>query len=591
MEMHDFLYYAVIFLLAAVIAVPFSSRLGVGAVLGYLVAGALIGPNGFKLIDNPEQATKLSELGIVLLLFVIGLGLSPQRVWLMRRAVFGAGTLQVAISALLLGCLSLLAGLQWKAALIVGLGLALSSTAIAVQLLAERKELNHGHGRLALAILLFQDVAAIPILALIPFLEGSASSSDSSPDTLTALRTIGVIVAMILCGRYLLRPVFRAVAKTHSLEVFTAMTLLVVFGTALLMHLAGISMALGAFIAGVLLADSEFRHEIESHIEPFKGLLLGLFFICVGMAADIRILFEQPLLIILVVLALLLVKTVVLLILGKKFNSLDSRETLLFTILLVSGGEFAFVVFNLAHQQQLLTQAHYDILVLVVTLSMAMTPLTLVAASKWLAALNKAPTREFDQIEDDTPRVIIAGFGRVGQIIARILRAQRIPFTALENSMEQVDVSRRFGNKIYFGDPARPELLRAAGAERAEIFVLATDDPEANVRTARVVKRHYPHLKIIARARNRQHAFRLMDLNVETIVRETLHSSLVMSGNVLQGLGVDSQTARERVEKFRLHDEEVLRSQHLVYDDETALVQSAKEALVDLEQLFEADRQ
>ncbi len=590
METHTFLQYAVIFLLAAVISVPLARRFGLGAVLGYLVAGALIGPQGLKLIFNVEQTAKLSELGVVLLLFVIGLELSPQRVWLMRRAVFGAGTLQVTLSALLLGGIAVLCGLNWESALVIGLGLTLSSTAIAVQILADRKELNHAHGRLGLAILLFQDVAAIPILALIPLL-GAATTASNVSDPFAVLRVVLVISTVIIGGRYLLRPVFRAVARAQTLEMFTATALLVVFGTAWLMQLAGISMALGAFIAGVLLADSEFRHEIESHIEPFKGLLLGLFFMGVGMSVDMRLALLHPLLIALLVTALLLSKTLVLLALGRGFGKLDFAATLNLAILLSGGGEFAFVVFNLAQDKSLLSAELHALLVVVVTLSMALTPLSVLLGNRWLANRKLKPGRAFDQIDEHSPRVIIAGFGRVGQIVARILRAQNIPFTALENSIEQVDMSRRFGNQIYFGDPSRADLLRSARADRAEIFVLATDDPEANVRTARLVKRQYPHLKIVARSRNRQHTFRLMDLNVDRVVRETLYSSLEMAQHVLEGLGLDSKLAKDRVEKFRTHDEELLKTQYLMYDDEVALVQSSKDALVELGRLFEADSQ
>lgn len=585
-----FLQYAVMFLAAAVVAVSVSRRYGLGAVLGYLAAGALIGPHLLNLTPDMRQASELSELGVILLLFIIGLELSPQRLWVMRRAVFGAGLLQVVLSALLLGTAALFAGLARNSALIVGLGLALSSTALGLQILAERKQLQSPHGRLAFAILLFQDLAAIPILALIPLLGTHTTATSTSDQFLAALRIIGVIAAVIVGGRYLLRPVFRIVAGTKIAEVFTATALLVVLGTAWLMQLAHIQMSLGAFLAGLLLADSEYRHEIEAQIEPFKGLLLGLFFLSVGVSLDLDLVRQQPLLIGTIVLCMLALKSAVLLGLGKLSGKVDFAECLRLAAVLAGGGEFAFVVFNLAQDRDLLDGHQHDLLVVAVTLSMALTPLAVIAASRWLATLKVAPPREFDEIIDGHPRVIIAGYGRVGQIVARVLRAQHIPFTALEASVEQVDISRRFGSNIYFGDPSRPELLRAAGVEKAEVFVLATDDPEANLRTARLVRRMFPHLKIVARARNRQHAFRLMDLTIDDVVRETLHSSLEMSRLVLVDLGLDSGTAAERVEKFREHDATVLQAQYLVYDDEAALVQSAKDALEDLERLFEADR-
>jgi len=348
-------------------------------------------------------------------------------------------------------------------------------------------------------------------------------------------------------------------------------------------------MSLGAFLAGVLLADSEYRHEIESQIEPFKGLLLGLFFLSVGASLDLNLVREQPVQIAVIVIGLLALKSLVLLGLGLAKRKLGFAEIVRLAAVLAGGGEFAFVVFALAQQNALIDAPQKDLLIVAVTLSMALTPLAVLAMNQWLAQRSEEPVREFDAIDDEHPRVIIAGYGRVGQIVARILRAQHIPFTALESSIEQVDTSRRFGSMIYFGDPSRPELLRAARADLAEVFVLATDDPEANLRTARIVRRLFPHLKIVARARNRQHAFRLMDLSVDDVVRETLHSSLEMSRLVLEGLGMQPALAAERVGKFRDHDEDLLKSQYLVYDDEAALLQGSKEAFADLERLFEAD--
>jgi glutathione-regulated potassium-efflux system protein KefB len=591
-ETSHFLQYAVMFLAAAVIAVSVSRRAGLGAVLGYLAAGAVIGPHVLGLTPDMSQATQFSELGVIFLLFIIGLELSPQRLWVMRRAVFGAGAAQVVASALLLGGAAWLVGVQRNSAIIVGLGLALSSTALGIQILAERKELASPHGRLAFAILLFQDLAAIPILALIPLLGTHAVSASASADALSVAKIIAVIAAIVVGGRWLLRPVFRTVAGLRIPEVFTATALLTVLGVAWLMQLSGMQMSLGAFLAGVLLADSEYRHEIEAQIEPFKGLLLGLFFLSVGVSLDLGLIRREPLQIAAIVGILLLLKSLVLIVIGKLSGKLDVAGGLRLATLLSGGGEFAFVVFDLARQHGLLASAQHDALVVAVTLSMALTPLSLIAVSRWLATRQPPAAPAFDTITDEHPRVIIAGYGRMGQIVARILRAQRIAFTALETSAEQVDFSRRFGSNIYFGDPARPELLRAAGADKAEIFVLATDDPEANLRTARMVKRAFPHLKIVARARNRQHAFRLMDLSLadDDVVRETLYSSLEMTRRVLVELGFDPTLAADRVETFRRHDAIVLKTQYLVYDDEAALVQSTKDALNDLERLFEADR-
>ena len=587
--MHGFLDIALVFLVATAIAVPLFRRLGLSAVLGYLAAGIVIGPHVLGLVADVESTLAASEFGVVMRLFVIGLELSPARRWVMRRQVFGVGALQVFITAAALASLLWFIDPGWKAMLVLGLGLALSSTAVGLQLLAERKELTSDYGRLTFAILLFQDIVAIPLLAAIPLLGEAKAADQTGPDVEAVLRAVGTIALVILGGRFLLRHVLRAVAHTRTVEVFTATALAVVAGTAWLMEQAGLSMGLGAFLAGVLLADSEFRHELESHIEPFKGLLLGLFFIAVGMSIDLGVLAERPGVIALGVVALLAAKAIVLVLLGR-FAGLRGNALLRLAILLGMGGEFGFVVFGEALKAELIEPGLRDLLVVVVGLSMAVTPLLLIAATRWFGSRGDATQeRAFDAIDHEHPRVIIAGFGRMGQIVGRILRAQGIPFTALENSPEQVDLSRRFGNKIYFGDPARPELLRAAHADRAEVFVLTTDDPEANVRTARLVKRHYPHLRVYARARNRQHAFKLMDLGVDGVIRETFAGSLELSEQVMVALGQEPELAHERVERFRAHDEALLREQHLVYDDEAALVASSNEAFRELQSLFEAD--
>ncbi len=587
MESSPFMQYAVVLLLAAVIAVPLAKRTRLGAVLGYLAAGALIGPSALNLIGNAEEIAHISELGVILMLFVIGLELSPQRLWVMRRQVFGFGSIQVLVSALAIGAICAAFGLGWKVALVVGLGLALSSTAIGLQILAERKELQSPHGRLGFAILLFQDVAAIPILALVPLLAMSHAADSTTPTWLIVLRVIATIAMVIVGGRLLLRPLFRIAARTQIPEVFTASTLLVVLGTAWFVQLGGISMSLGAFLAGVLLADSEYRHEIEARIDPFKGLLLGLFFISVGMSADIHLMAREPILVVTILMGLLAAKGLILFGVGRIAGE-DNASALKLAGVLAQGGEFAFVVFTLAAQNQLLDAHLRDVLILAITLSMALTPLLVIG----FARLIPKPVVEkpaYDQIdEEDTPRVIIAGFGRFGQIVARILRANHIPFTAIESSIEQVEFSRRFGSKIYYGDPSRSDLLRSAHVDKAEVFIVTTDDPDSNIRTVRLVRRMYPNLKVFARARNRQHAFRLMDLGAH-VVRETFHSSLVMSQSVLEQLGLDPALAAQRVEKFREFDEKLLAEQHLFYDDDAAIMQNAREAQLDLDRLFEAD--
>lgn len=592
MEDHQFLQSAVVLLLAAVLAVPLSKRLKLGAVLGYLLAGVAIGPQVLGLIRDTDSVAQLSEFGVVLMLFVIGLELSPRRLWVMRRAVFGTGLAQVLVcggAVLAVGYWAF--GLSLHTAIIVGGALALSSTAFGLQILAERKEAGSAYGRQAFAILLFQDLAAIPLIAAVPLLGNAVQAvHDGGEGWLGALRVVAVIAAVVVGGRYLLRPLFRVVARTGIPEVSTATALLVVTGVAWLMEAVGISVTLGAFLAGVLLADSEYRHELESNIEPFKGLLLGLFFVSVGMSVDLSLLLDRTLLVLGLALGLIVLKGALLWPLGRLTGGLGGADALRLAALLASGGEFAFVLLNLAQQHLLLAADARGVLVLAITLSMAATPLLVIAVARLLDVKPRTPTREYDDIDTAPPRVIIAGFGRVGQIVGRILSAQRIPFVALESSVDQVERSRRFASvPLYFGDPTRSELLRAAQADKAEVFVLATDDPQANIRTARLVRRQYPHLKIIARARNRQHVFRLMDLGVDEPVRETLYSSLKMTGQVLELLGMGADDAAEHVERFRRHDEELLKSQYLVYDDEKALQQTSREALVDLQHLFDED--
>nr|WP_239537790.1 monovalent cation:proton antiporter-2 (CPA2) family protein [Dyella mobilis] len=582
---------AVVFLLATVIAVPLTKRFRLGAVLGYLLAGIVIGPEVLRLIADPSGVAAISEFGIVLMLFVIGLELSPQRLWVMRKSVFGTGLLQVLACSAVIGAVAYSwFGLMAGAAAIVGGSLALSSTAFGLQILAERKEAGSAYGRQAFAILLFQDLAAIPLIAAVPLL--ASTSAKHGIDSYAVLRTIGVIVAVVVGGRYLLRPVFRFVARADSVEVSTATALLVVMGTAWLMEETGVSVTLGAFLAGVLLADSEYRHELESNLEPFKGLLLGLFFISVGMSMQVHLLLQSPWLVLGLTLALLLVKGVLLWPLGLTVGGLHRADSLRLAALLASGGEFAFVVLRQAADSGLVAEKQSGLLVLAITLSMALTPLLVAVTGKVLGVRKKAEsTRPFDTINVDHPRVIIAGYGRMGQIVARVLRMRKIPFVALDHSIEQLDLVQRFGNSgdIFYGDPARPELLRAAQADKAEVFVLATDNPESSLHVARVVRRMYPHLKVIARARNRQHVWRLMDLGVEAPVRETLYSSLKMTRKALEALGVPEEEAIAEVERFRRKDAELMKIQYLVYDDEAKLLQTTREAVADLNRLFEAD--
>lgn len=585
---------AVVFLLAAVIAVPLAKRLQLGAVLGYLFAGVVIGPQVLGWVGDPQSVSHISELGVVLLLFIIGLELSPKRLWVMRKAVFGVGLAQVLLTAVVIGAVALLAfGQPLNSAVVLGLGLALSSTAFGLQSLAERKELNSPHGRLAFAILLFQDIAAIPLIAMVPLLAGGGGDTGEGSTLDHSLRVLGSIAVVVIGGRYLLRPVFRIVARTGLQEVSTATALLVVIGTAWLMELAGVSMALGAFLAGLLLADSEYRHELESQIEPFKGLLLGLFFISVGMGANLGLLLESPALVLGLTVLLIGIKLPLLMLIGRLAGGLGRLSAVRLGIVLAAGGEFAFVVFKIGREQGLFDARLYDTLLLTITLSMALTPLLLLLCARLLRT--KTPPvevpEEYREIDSDAPRVVIAGMGRMGQIVARILRAQKISFVALDTSVESIEFSRSFGHlPVFYGDPLRPEILRAAKVEQAEYFVIATDDPEINIKTAELVHRLYPHVKIIARARNRQHVHRLIDHGAQA-VRETYYSSLEITRRTLVGLGLSQSQADARINRFKRHDEQVLQAQHAIYDDEAKVMQTAQEARAELARLFESDRQ
>jgi glutathione-regulated potassium-efflux system ancillary protein KefC/glutathione-regulated potassium-efflux system protein KefB len=570
-----------------VVAVPLFQSVGLGSVLGYLAAGAALGPYGLSVIGDSEGMVQVSQFGVVLLLFVIGLELKPQRLWVMRRQVFGLGGAQVAVTGAALGFVAAALGLAPEAAGIAGFGLALSSTAFVLPLLAARDELGTVHGRASFAVLLFQDLAVIPALALLPLMAGS--SADPLAMAIGGAKALGLLVAVLVGGRYLLRPVLRLVAQAEIREIFVAASLLVVVGTAALMEIVGLSMTLGAFLAGVLLADSEYRHEVQADIEPFKGLLLGLFFMAVGMTTDFRLLASKPLTVAAVVVGLMTLKAVVMF--GISFLARLGGDASRRTAVTVSqGGEFAFVLFGLAVAAGLMDRAMSDLLVVAVTISMVATPAAMAVYDKLIAPLfSGEAARPFDDIDEPGNPVIIAGFGRFGQVVGRVLRSRGIPFTAIEASVAQVDFVARFGSRVYYGDASRLDLLRAAEAEKARAFVLAIDDPEASVRTAEMVRRHFPNLPIFARARNRQHAFRLMDLRVNLLVRETFHSSLFLTEHLLEALGLSSEDAKSTVSRFRDYDERLLESQHAIYEDEAKLIQTARDAAEELRLIFEHD--
>ena len=581
-----------ILLTAAVVAVSLFRFLRLSSILGYVAAGLVIGPWGLNLIGDVAHISQVSEFGVVLLLFVIGLELQPTRLRVMRRTVFGLGSAQVLLCTLALGAAAYGLGQPPVTAAIIGFGLSLSSTPLVLQVLAERKQLKMQHGRAAFGILLFQDLAVLPVLAILPMLSGEASAhAGGSPWWVGLLKLVAVIVFVILAGgRVILRPALRLVARAQVSEVFTAAALLTVVATALLAHRAGLSASLGAFIAGVLLADSEFRHELEADLEPFKGLLLGLFFISVGMSADLSVLRLEPLTLLAVTCGFLAIKVLVLALLGRLAGqSNDSARRLAFS--LPAGGEFAFVLFVLAARQRLLPVPTAHLLVLAVTLSMMLGPLLLIGYEAFDKRWLTPPQRPYDAIEERDSPVIIAGFGRFGQIVSRVLRVKGVAFTALDSSQTHVDFVRRFGNEVFYGDASRLDLLRAAGAASAQFLVLAIDDAEASTRTAILVREQFPHIRIFARARSRQHVFALRDAGVTDIVRETYASSLELAATVLEALGETPAAAREAVRRFRAHDEATLEKQYAVKEDDTKFLATSREAAQQLEKLFEADRE
>jgi glutathione-regulated potassium-efflux system ancillary protein KefC len=582
---------ALVYLAAAVVAVPLSKRLGMGTVLGYLLAGILIGPYGFKLISAVEDALHFAEFGVVLLLFLIGLELEPARLWALRRPIFGWGGAQVlGVAAALFGA-ALLAGVGWKLALIAGLGLSLSSTAIALASLEERNLMPTPAGQAGFAILLFQDIAAIPMIAIVPLLGIPDDAAGGGSAWLAALRIVAVLAGLIFGGRYLVRPLLQVIARTDTREIFTAFALLLIIAIALLMQWIGMSMALGSFMAGVLLADSEYRHALETDIEPFKGLLLGLFFIAVGMSVDFAVFLAHPALILGLVAAFLLIKTAVLYALSRVFD-IARGQHLQFALLLSQGGEFAFVVFGAAATARVFTEDTASMLVVVVALSMVVTPLVLMAYDRLAARKEGAAARpDADRIEPNEDHVIVAGFGRFGQIVGRFLNANGVSLTVLDHDPDQIEVLRRFGFKVFYGDATRADLLRAAGAARARALVVAIDDIEDSLELVETVRRDWPNLQIFARARNVTHYYQLMDRGVTMIERETFESALQLGRTVLTaGLGHNAYRIRQAALKFRKLNIANMHAVYPYYKDREQYVSMAKRGREELEEMIARDR-
>ncbi len=585
---------ALVVLLGAIaIAVTATRRLGLGSILGYLLAGAAIGPAGLGLVSDVGQIAAVSALGIIMLLFLIGLELRPHRLWLMRKALLGLGPGQLVPTAAVIAVIGVLAGLPWRDSLILGTGLALSSTAIVLPMLRERGVLASPPGRDAFAVLLFQDIAFIPLVALLPLLAPGhlPTHLPTHLPWLAAGQTLAAIAVILFGGRFLLQPAFAAVGGARTPELFTATALLVVLGAAAIAEAAGLSPSLGAFAAGVLLSDSDYRHELQADIEPFQGLLLGFFFLSVGMSADLGLVRSHPLEVAAAVIGLIAVKAAVAFAVG--FRRRDAAPSALrFALSLAQGSELTFVYFAAAASFGALSHSVAALATLAVGLSMAATPLLFAASERFLMPrFEREKQQPPDKIPQSDPPVLICGFGRMGQIVGRILATRRIAFTALDRSPAQIAVVRRFGGKVYFGDPARPDVLRAAGAETARVIVVVPDEVEETLRIVETATQDFPHLVILARARDRQTAHVLKDRGVARLVRETFFSSLKLAEMALEELDVPTADARRTIEIFAEYDERLLAETQAIYMDERQLIQTTQQAAEELAVLLEADRE
>ncbi|WP_312981855.1 glutathione-regulated potassium-efflux system protein KefB [Atlantibacter sp.] len=588
MEGTDLLLAGVLFLFAAVVAVPLAARLGIGAVLGYLLAGIAIGPWGLGFISDVDEILHFSELGVVFLMFIIGLELNPAKLWQLRRSIFGVGAAQVLLSAGILAVLLILTKFSWQAAIVGGIGLAMSSTAMALQLMREKGMNRSESGQLGFSVLLFQDLAVIPALALVPLLAGNA---DEHLDWAKVGLKVLAFAGMLIGGRYLLRPVFRFIASSGVREVFTAATLLLVLGSALFMDALGLSMALGTFIAGILLAESEYRHELEIAIDPFKGLLLGLFFISVGMALNLGVLYTHILLVVAGVAILVAVKMAVLYGLAHIYG-LRNSERLQFSGVLSQGGEFAFVLFSTASSQRLFQGDQMALLLVTVTLSMMTTPLLMKRIDKHLARRFNEPEDSDEQpwVEDDKPQVIVVGFGRFGQVIGRLLMANKMRITVLERDISSVNLMRKYGYKVYYGDATQLELLRSAGAEQAKSIVITSNEPEDTLKIVHLCQQHFPHLAILARARGRVEAHELLQAGVTQFSRETFSSALELGRKALISVGLHPHQAQRAQLHFRRLDMRMLRELMPIHTD-TAQISRVREARRELEEIFQREMQ
>jgi monovalent cation:proton antiporter-2 (CPA2) family protein len=599
MHLSDFLVGVFVYLAAAVIAAPIAARLGLGSVLGYLAAGVLIGPAILGLVGTEGQdVMHFAEFGVIVMLFLVGLELQPSKLWELRKPILGLGSLQVIGSAAAIGLAAYLLGVEWKAALAAGLILAMSSTAIVIQSMSERRLMKTSAGKSIFAVLLFQDVAIIPILALLPLIAMSNGAAHeetsliaSFPAWMQTLSVLGAVAIIVLAGRYLMRPLFRFVATSGIREIFVAFALLIVVSITLLMQLVGLSAALGTFLAGVVLAESEYRHELEMDLDPFKGLLLAVFFMAVGAGIDFNLLASQPLQIIGLVLGFVALKLFVLYVVARIFR-MKKADSSLFSFSLAQGGEFAFVLISFCLGLGLLDVTQSGILVATVALSMTLAPLLMIAEEKWIQPLfaRGGQTRNADVI-DESAKVIIAGHGRFGMTVGRILQAKGFKSVVLDHDAEQIDALRKFGFKLFYGDASRVDLLEAAGARTAEILVIAVDDREKITEIMESAKKHFPNLKIFARAFDRVHAYELVSAGVQHVVREVFSSSVDMGEKVLVALGIAASEAHKAVTTFKNFDDNVLRQQALHLGNTEKMVDMARQSRAELSRILAGDRQ
>ncbi len=588
-----------IFLAAASIMVPIASRFKLGSVLGYLIVGMLIGPFGLKLIGNPQQIMHFAEFGVIMMLFLIGLELEPAMLWKLRKLIVGLGSLQVIITTSVLIAIGLTLGYEWRSTVAVSMALALSSTALVLQMLQEKNLLKTAEGEASFAVLLFQDIAVIPILIIIPLLQLNGNIQINMhhesafiiqlPKWAHALLVAGAIGSIIFVGHYLSRYLFFIIARTNLREVFTAFSLALVVGITLLMEFIGVSPALGAFISGVVLANSQYKHAVEADIQPFKGLLLGLFFISVGMGMDFSLFSEHTLMILAAVVALIAIKATILIVLGRFFD-LTNFQTVGFAFALSQGSEFAFVLFQYAFNTKVINETIMGFFTLVVALSMLATPFLMLLYYRFILPrfISLLPEKEYDSINEKND-IILAGYGRFGQIIGRLLNGEKIKITVLENNAEQIELIRKFGYIGYFGDASRLDVLKSAGAQYAKLIIVTVGNPDVNLRIVELVKHAFPHLKIYARARNRRHAYELHKLGVDYFIREVFDSSLTMTKKVMKFLGYKHEDIEKKALTFRKHDEATLLQSFEFFEKESDLINFSRQAKGELERILHSN--